>query len=161
MGYNNVTSAFLSLSTGPLLIKDEDATVLERFTILLYDRTSNIVNIDEARRELFTKKGRAMDTLPPTKAALVQHIQRSVYQGGHCWGKMLQVRLDMPTPGNWGWVDPNNWKPLWTTLPEASVSSRELLCCGCKKGCTAGRCKCKKAALNCTALCQCGGECDI
>ena len=89
MGYNDVTSAFLSLSTGPLLIKDEDATVLERFTILLYDRTSNIVNIDEARRELFTKKGRAMDTLPPTKAALVQHIQRSVYQGGHCWGKML------------------------------------------------------------------------
>ncbi len=161
MGYNDVTSTFLSLSTGPLLIKDEDATVLERFTILLYDRTSNIVNIDEAHRELFTKKGRAMDTLPPTKAALVQHIQRSVYQGGHCWGKMLQVRLDMPTPGNWGWVDPNNWKPLWTTLPEASVSSRELLCCGCKKGCTAGRCKCKKAALNCTALCQCGGECDI
>lgn len=160
MSYDDVTPAFLSLSTGPSLIRDEDTAVLERFTILLYNRTSTIVNIDEARRELFTKKGRAMDALPPTKAALVQHIRRAVYQGGHCWGKMLHVRLDLPTPGNWGWVDPNNWKPFWTTLPEASVSSRELLCCGCKKGCTA-RCKCKKAALNCTALCQCGGECDI
>ena len=70
-------------------------------------------------------------------------------------GKMLQVCLDMPTPGNRGWVDPKNWKPLLTTLLEASVSLRELLCCSCKKGCTAGRSKCKKAALNCTALCQC------
>ena len=48
-----------------------------------------------------------------------------------------------------------------TTMPEASTVSRELICCGCKKGCT-GRCKCKKAALKCTALCQCGGEhCDM
>ena len=143
------------------IVNIDDITVLERFTILLYNHTSTIVNIDEVRRELFTKKEKAMDALPPTKAALLQHIRRAVYQGGHCWGNMLHACLDMPTPGNWGWVDPNNWKPLWTTLPEASVSSRELLCCGCKKGCTAGRCKCKKAALNCTALCQCGGECDI
>ena len=158
--YEDLTPTLLTLSAGPAHIKDEDVAVLERFTILLYDRTSTMVKIDEARQELFTKKGRAMDALPPTKAALVQHIKRAVYQGGHCWGKTLQVCLDLPTPGNWGWVDPSNWKPLWTTLPEASVSSRELLCCGCKKGCTTGRCKCKKAALKCTALCQCGGECD-
>ena len=48
--------------------------------------------IDDARCELFTKRGRAMDALPSTKAALVQHIRRAVYQGGNCWGKML----------NWG-----------------------------------------------------------
>ena len=103
--YDDVTSTFLSLSTGPSLIKDIDTTVLERFTILLYNRTSTIVNIDEARGELFTKKGRAMDALPPTKAAFVQYIRRAVYQGGHCWGKMLHVCLDMPTPENWGWVN--------------------------------------------------------
>ena len=32
-----------------------------------------------------------MDALPPSRAALIQHIKRAVYQGGHCWGKMLQV----------------------------------------------------------------------
>ena len=42
-------------------------------------------------------------------------------------------------------------------LPEASTASRELIHCGCKKGCT-GYCKCKKAAFKCTALCQCRGE---
>lgn len=160
MNYEDVTPTFLSLSAGPAQLKDEDVAVLERFTIILYDRTSTIVEINEARRELFTKKGRAMDALPPTKAALVQHIKRAVYQGGHCWGKALQVHLDMPTPGDWGWTDPSNWKPMWTTLPEASVSARELLCCGCKKGCTEQRCKCKKAALKCTALCHCDGQRD-
>ena len=46
-------------------------------------------------------------------------------------------------------------------LPEASTASRELIHCGCKKGCT-GHCKCKNAALKCTALCQCSGEhCDL
>ena len=42
--------------------------------------------------------------------------------------------------------------PLYLRL--ASAASRELIRCGCKKGCT-GHGKCKKAALKCTALCQC------
>ena len=59
-----------------------------------------INNVDQDRQELLTKKGRAMDDIPPTNAALVQHIKRAVYQGGHCCGKMLQVSFDMPTPDN-------------------------------------------------------------
>lgn len=39
----------------------------------------------------------------------------------------------------------------WTTLPEASKSCYELISCGCKKGCVK-RCKCKKAALQCTGV---------
>ena len=31
----------------------------------------------------------------------------------------------------WGWTDPDNWKPLWTTLLEASSSSRVV---AAKKG---------------------------
>ena len=119
--------------------------MLERYTIVLYDRTSSMMNIDEARQLFFTKKGQAMDAIPPTRAALVQHIKRAVYQGGHCWGKMFHVTMDMPPAGDWGWVDPHKyWSPMWTTLPEASTASRELIRCGCKKGCT-GRCKCRKA----------------
>ena len=132
---------------------------LERFTILLYDHTSSLVNVDEARKQLFTNKGRAMGAIPPTRAALVQHIKMAVHQGGHCWGKALQAFPDNPTQENLGWTDHCNWKPLWTTLPEAATSTRELLCCGCKKECR-GQCKCKKAASKCTALCQCGGECN-
>ena len=32
-----------------------------------------------------------MDAIPPTRGALVQHIKRVVYQGGHCWGQTNAV----------------------------------------------------------------------
>ena len=103
--FDEVTATFLAL-TGPVEVNDENVATLERFTILLYGRTSSMVNIDEARQEFFTKKGRPMDAIPTTKAALVQHIKRAVYQGGHCWGKMLQTTMFMPSAEDWGWVDP-------------------------------------------------------
>ena len=30
-----------------------------------------------------------MKSIPPTKAALKEHVKRAVYQGGHVWGQML------------------------------------------------------------------------
>ena len=98
--YDEITATFLALSAGPSNITDEEVARLERFTILLYDRTSHLTSIDEARKHLFTKKGRTMDALPPSRAALIQHIKRAVYQGGHCWGKMLQVSIQLPSPGD-------------------------------------------------------------
>ena len=157
--FEEVTTTFLAFSTGPGQVSNEDVAVLERFTILLHDRTSDLMSIDETRKYLFTKKGRAMNAIPPTRAALVQHIRRAVYQGGHCWGKALHVSLNLPSQEDWERTDSNDWKPLWTTLPEAGRSSRELLRCGCKKGCQQ-QCKCKKASLKCTALCTSGGDCN-
>ena len=87
----DATPIFLALSSGPAEITDDNVAVLERFTILLYDRTSDLTNIDEARKELFTKKSRAMDAIPPTRGALVQHIKREVYQGNTAGAKQLQL----------------------------------------------------------------------
>ena len=101
MNYEEVTPTFLALSAGPVHIKNDDIAVLEQFTILLYDHSSSINNVAQDRQEFFTKKGRAMD-VTPTKTALVQHIIRAAYHGGQCWGKMLQISLNMPTPDNWG-----------------------------------------------------------
>ena len=68
-------------------------------------------------KNLFTKKGRAMNANPPTRAALTQHIQRAVFQR---WVLLGKVSLNLPSPAKWGWTDYNNWKPLWTTIPEAN-----------------------------------------
>ena len=46
------------------------------------------------------------------------------------------------------------WEVHWTTLPEVTQACRELIWCGCKKGCR-GCCKCQRATLKCTALCCC------
>ena len=75
------------------------------------------------------------------------------------WCRLLRFHVQM----NGGWVKVANdmWAPSWMTIPQVSQSCQELLKCGCKseRGC-AGRCKCVKAELPCTALCNCAGLCD-
>ena len=150
--FSDVTATFLALSRPPPFIDEDHIKVLERFTILMYERTSSCCSIDEARMALFTKRNRTMFTIPPTRGALLQHAKRAVYQGGHTWGQLFATNHVLPCPSDWGWTDAPNWKPLWTTLPEASIASRQLVRCGCQKSCK-GNCTCKKAALLCTALC--------
>ena len=135
---------------------------LERFVVLMYDRTSNCLDVNSCRRELFVKKGRPMDALPPTSAALFQHSLRAAYQAGHVWKQALVKQQVLPSPENWGWMkEGDGYVPRWTTLQEASRAIRELVRCRCKpeKGCR-GRCKCVKAELKCTELCLCNGDCE-
>ena len=136
--------------------------LLERFVVLLYCRTSEDFSVNAARKDLFTKKGRSIDSIPPTQASLIQHTKRTTYQGGFSWGHTTNSNPYLPSPCDWGWAKDGNqqWQPHWTDLPEAAKSCRELLYCQCKKGCS-GNCKCKKESLKCTAMCKhCGGECD-
>uniref|UniRef100_UPI00358E7494 uncharacterized protein n=1 Tax=Myxine glutinosa TaxID=7769 RepID=UPI00358E7494 len=65
---------------------------------------------------------------------------------------------ETPIP-SWQKSAMQGWQPVWTTLPEAVASCSELLRCGCQKGCR-GLCKCVRAALKCTSLCRCSGNCD-
>ena len=133
---------------------------LERFVVLMYDRTSSQEHVNEARKHLFAKKGRSIENIPPTREALRQHVKRASYQAGFCWAQMMVCTPEFPSPSDWGWVhSENGWDTCWTTLSEATVACRQLLRCGCKKGCT-GQCKCVKASLQCTALCWCGGDCS-
>ena len=101
-----------------------------------------------------------MKAIPPTRAALEQHVKRTVYQGGYVWGQSLIANPVLPSPTSWGWMKTSDdlYVPNWTILPEASKACYELVSCKCKKGCVKN-CKCKKLALECTALCACAGEC--
>ncbi len=154
-----LTDALLQLSCAPSEVPEDVMHIIERFVILLYDRTSQCTDIDKARKKMFTKKPNVKQ-IPPTKAALEQHVRRATYQGGHVWGQSLLPAPVLPSPTIWGWIktDDGLYEPNWTTLPEASKACCELVACKCKKGCVK-RCKCKKAALQCTALCACEGEC--
>ena len=157
--FTEATRAFEHISLPVALIPDDVAQTFERFVVLMYRKTSVNFTVNQERLELFTTQNRSIENIPPTSAALTQHILRATYQAGHCWGQALLANMNMPNPGEWGWKLVNNeWSPLWTLLPEASMVCRELLTCGCKKQC-GGACKCIKANLPCTSLCQCMGEC--
>ena len=142
-----------------MLPEDIDETclyVIERFVILLYDRTRSLSKVNEARQELLSRKARSLDNIPPTQVSLRQHVKRAVFQGGFVWGQTLLKQPTLPSPSRWGW---NHWLPHWTTLSQAKESCYELIRCGCKAGCR-GRCKCQKNNLICTGSCKCGGNCN-
>ena len=50
----------------PFAVSEESMSWLERFVVLMYDNTSDITEINEARKQLFAHKGRTLQTsLPP------------------------------------------------------------------------------------------------
>ena len=118
--FPEVTREFQSLSQCPEELTEEQLGVVQRFTILMYKRTSNLVKVNEARLQLFTQGQRQIDNMPPTKAALAEHTRRAAYQGGHVWGQTMIPIQELPLPSDWGWrTDGKEWTPLWSTLPEA------------------------------------------
>lgn len=123
---------------------------LEEFVVIMYDRSSIAKIVNDARLDLFARKHR------PSRAALVEHIKRSVLQAGHTWGQSLCKWQTLPSPSRCGWEKDCGcfYVPHWTSLPPIAASCQELLKCGCKISCS-GSCKCFKSGLPCTALCSC------
>ena len=157
--YPTITPVFQRLASIPAQITDEDFAELERFVVLLYDRTSSHSEVNRIRQVLFSKSTRSLENIPPTQAALQEHIKRAVLQAGHIWSQTTIKIPKLPRPELWGWRPcEHGWTPKWTTLPEASKVCQELIRCGCKKACH-GLCKCSKAGLPCTSLCYCSGNC--
>ena len=155
-----LTPILEALMMMPEDIDDACMSVIERFVILMYDRTNSLTEVSEVRQELFSKKARSLENIPPTQASLLQHAKRAVFQGGYIWGQTLLKQPTLPCPSRWGWqLENSRWVSYWTTLPQAKDSCYELIRCGCKVGCR-GRCKCRKASLTCTGLCNCGGNCN-
>ena len=157
-----VTPIFEKFSTlGPFELGEAEMRVLERFVVLLYCKTCSYDSVNDARQLLFARQSRRIENIPPSQAALTQHIRRSIFQAGHIWGRCLSPHIGAPSPDNWGWKQgaDRKWYPYWSTLPEASTSMQILTHCGCKKRCSK-KCKCKRVNLSCTDLCFCSGACS-
>ena len=123
--YPDVTQAFLHVARFPhstLTMEAENFQLLERFTVILYDRTSSLKSINEARRELFCQRSKTMETIPPTQDTLLQHCKHVAYQAG-IWTTSNLVEQQTPSPEENGWTlaeETKSWRPVWTTLPVAS-----------------------------------------
>ena len=91
--------------------------VIERFVILMYDRTSTCTDVNKGRKKHFAKTS-SVQRIPPTRAALEQHVKRATFQGGHVWGQALTPDPVLPSLCSWGWIKSNDglYEPYWTTL---------------------------------------------
>ena len=142
--FPDVTSAFVFMALHPHMkmgIDTEHFQALEHITVILYDKTSSLHHIDEARKEQFFQKGKTMERLPPTQDARVQHTKHVAYQPG-IWCTSEHSEQRAPTPEGWGWTlneENQSWFPIWNTLTLPFKACSELVKCTCKsqRGCGA------------------------
>ncbi|KAL8561604.1 hypothetical protein ACOMHN_024839 [Nucella lapillus] len=158
----DLTDTLVALTHDPDLFSLESVHMqrLERFVIVMYSKGCSAADVNTARYQLFSTGCKLLEKLPPTQAALFQHVKRALLQASFYWGKATSIQQEIPDFSEWGWHKDgtNTWQPLWTTLSDASLACAILLQCGCLKACT-GRCKCNRAGVRCTVLCKCEGGC--
>ena len=153
------STVFSKMSNYPLTVEDCDLEILEKYVILMYDKSSTAATVDEARLDMFARKQRPYEAIPPTKAALLQHTKRAAYQAGCVWAQATKCQPEAESPSNWGWQKfGEEWQVFWTANSSIAKSCQQLTKCGCKTDCH-GRCKCYRLGLRCTGLCLC--KCEI
>jgi len=86
------SDVFTKPSCYPTDVEEDDTVMLEKFVVTMYDRSSSTVAVDDAPLELFARKQRSYDAIPPTRATLVQHIRQHVYGAG-LWCASLKRRV--------------------------------------------------------------------
>ena len=84
---------------------------------------SLLLKVNEARNDLFTRKSRAIDAIPPTDDALNLHLKRSIYQGSFVWGQIMEQIQSLPSAADWGWkMGERTWEPLYLQRLKRAVN---------------------------------------
>ena len=156
--FPDLTDMLVALTLNPNMFGIESIHMqrIERFVVLMYSKGCCAAGVNEGRFRLFTSGTKSLESIPPTQAALFQHVKRAILQSSFYWHQALSAQQEIPDFSGWGWQKDNTstWQLLWTTLDDASVACTTMLHCGCNKACI-GRCKCNQAGVRCTALCKC------
>ena len=136
----------------------EDFDRLEQFVCALYN-DPDCKNVNDLRYKMFCKgKNLQSHQLPPSSAALVNHLKRANFQA-YLWKHALDQNINV-IPNGQGWRTKNNCLEIdWTDQPPAPDAVMALVCCGCKGKCKTRRCSCVNNNLSCTEACGCE-ECE-
>ena len=76
-----LTGTLVKLADSPARVTEEAMKAIERFVILLYNKTSTCTDVNKSRKKLFAKNS-SVQRIPPTYAALEQHVKRAAFQRG-------------------------------------------------------------------------------
>ena len=102
-------------------------------------------SLDNVRYELFAKKSKTSEKLPPTMDAFDHHLHRANFQA-YIWTHATDQYLDI-CPINNGWKVHESGHLVVATRPRVVL---DFTLCGCSGNCSSKRCKCRKEDLACT-----------
>ena len=161
--FPNATDTMIKLTEDPESFHEDEIHMerLENLTVMMYSKNCSKTTVNEARQAMFTHNLKALEGIPPTRAALYQHVKRTILVASYTWHFAFRKMLFLPDPNLYGWQwheRLSQWVPYCSELDDASVACALLLHCGCQKSCV-GNCKCSKAGKCCTPLCKCEAGC--
>ena len=102
-----------------------------------------IQHFQRARHRLFTTGSRSLEQMPPTRAALFQHVKHYSILNISEWGYYKDTT--------------STWQPLWTTLSNISVMHNSLAL-RLPQG-LHDQVQMQACWFQCRALCKCADEC--
>ena len=129
LAYPEVTDAFVELSSPcSVTIAEESMSKLERFIVLMYSRTSDDAHVNTARMNLFSRKSRSIEHIPPSQSVLEEYVKRASFQSGHVWGQSLELQ---PYSGCYplgmgSQVNLSVTVQKWTTMPIAQKAWKQI-----------------------------------
>ena len=114
-----VTETMVTLMHQPeeLTVDSVHMRRIERLTVQMYNKNCSCATVNEARQMLVTHNLRNLECIPPTKAALYQHVKRAVFVSVFIWHGALARDLRLPAPADYGWewnTRTEAWVPYWT-----------------------------------------------
>ena len=145
----------------------ENLKVIESFVVSIYVTESDIsLSVDIVRCQIFKyRENSVIQSLPPTRDAFIQHIDKTAYLSAYIWGTLHIPARAEESPTNWTWsfID-NRIKCQCVSyghcLITQNLNKTVFEKCGCRKGCKKN-CKCKKVEMmKCLPTCKCRGKCE-
>ena len=142
--------------------KDVAISCSSRFVARLYDQQKSCAsshhNINKFQVKFATSRDASLVRLPPSEAALRQHILCASLQT-KVWHAFCLVKSPLPSPMEYGWrTVKDSLHPVYFEVNKSAEFLRDLVCsCKGKSQCKTS-CVCAEQNLACTDLCSCQGS---
>ena len=93
-----LTETMVTLTEDPHSVTLESVHMqcIERFVVLMYSKTCGSATVDDARYHLFSTGSRSLENILPTRAALFQHVKRSLLQASFIWKQSTTCHQTIP-----------------------------------------------------------------
>ena len=79
-GCGEATGIYSKLSQCQTIVDDEDLKTLDKFLVMVYDRSSTAECVDDVRLDMFAPKQWPYEVIPLTVGTQKQHVKRGAYQ---------------------------------------------------------------------------------
>ena len=154
------TLVFKELGNKPEVVSTDQMEKVIEYVHLLYGVAED--SLAAHRLKAFLKStDDDLRKLPPSRAALEQHVRRSCYQAGYLWQES-ESDLILPEPTAWGWKldeTSNGLIPQWLSNTSSVDLEKFITTCSCKTA-KCKRCKCATAKMACIRMCGCDRKCE-